>query len=147
MFFFWSSLLSVSQPLFIIIKEVFGYVNVKLSRFILLETRGPGVFSINQSRDPCKWGSRSKSQSQTQLAVQDSKHTQFPWEQGQRKEEGDGVNKVNPKKQHSHHQGLLKALFCFDTSADQRPSSALEKQAFMKTLQIGFHRLCRLLPQ
>lgn len=69
------------------------------------------------------------------------------WEQGQRKEEGDGVNKVNPKKQQSYHQGLLKALFCFDTSADQRPSSALEKQAFMKTLQIGFHRLSRVLPQ
>lgn len=71
-----------------------------------------------------------------------------PGSRGQRKEEeGGGVYQVNPKKLHRNQQELLKALFCLDTTADQRPSSALEKQAIMKTLQIGFHRLSRLLPR
>lgn len=68
-----------------------------------------------------------------------------PGSRGQRKEEG--VYKVSPKNQHRNQRELLKAQFCLDTTADQRPSSALEKQAFLKTLQIGFHCLSRLLPR
>lgn len=59
-----------------------GFVIVKVSRFISLETRGPGVFSINQSRDPCRWGCRSKSWTQAQQAVWDFKHAPSPRELG-----------------------------------------------------------------
>lgn len=134
-----------TPSLFIIkAKRYVEYVVLKLSRFILFETRGLCVLNINLSRDPCRWGSKSKSKSQTQQAVGDSIHSAPPGSGGQSKEKG--VYKVNPKKQHRNQQELLKALFYLDTAADQQLSPALEKQAFTKTLQIGFQRLFRLLP-
>ena len=57
------------------------------------------------------------------------------------------MHRVSREKQQREQQELLKALFCLDTAADRRPGSALEKQGFMKTLQIGFHRLSTLVPQ
>lgn len=119
-----------------------GYVIVKPRRFILLETQGPCVLSINLSTDPCRWGYKSKSSAQTEQAVEDSEHPVPPGSEGQSKEKGRA--KSTPEKQHRNRQELLKALFCLDTTADPRLSPALEKQAFIKTLQIGFHRLLRL---
>lgn len=113
--------------------------------YILLETRGPGVFSINQSRDPCRWGQGVNPGPRNSRLSRTLNTLHPPGSRGQRNEEE--VYKVSPKKQHRNQQELLKAQFCLDTTADQRPSSALEKQAFMKTLQIRFHCLSRLLPR
>lgn len=96
------------------------------------------MLSINQSRDPSRWGSRSKSWPLTQRVAEDSAP---PGSGGQRKERG--LYEVDLKKQ---QQELLKAPLCLDITADRRPCSALGKQASVKTLRIGFHGLFRLWP-
>lgn len=67
-----------------------------ISWFILCETRGPCVWSINLSRDPCRWGDKSKSSAQTLQAVEDWLHPVPPGSPGKSKQEGEG--KVNPQK-------------------------------------------------
>lgn len=91
-------------------RRYMGYVIVKLSRFILLETRGPGVFSINQSWDPCRWGSRSKSWTLTQQAVQGSKYTPSPLRAGgEEKRRGGGWTKSTQRNNTGSSRSSLKA--------------------------------------